>query len=217
MSCQVPYRCLRRSRSQTVPPRPVLNGYLPSRNTGPVPKPYAVCPALPPRPSGRAPRLRALRQQRPRHRPLLVRQVSPPMNRDHSQPKIHSRHTPSANKVTATGWRDKGGARPERGTRRRNPSSRVKRHEAILRLTPSHVAGAVAGERAPLAKATGQFADSARGGLLPFFRRAMAGQPAASALRCPGCRGPTWPSMAPQRAASLSVGGVRGHVGFGYR
>lgn len=58
-------------------PRPVLDGQVPPRNTGPDPEPYAV-DQLPPRPDGRPSRLRALRQQRLQRRPLLIREISPP-------------------------------------------------------------------------------------------------------------------------------------------
>ena len=58
-------------------PRPVLDGDIPPRNSGPDPEPYAV-DQLPSRPDGRPTRLRAFRQQRLQHRPLFVREISPP-------------------------------------------------------------------------------------------------------------------------------------------
>ncbi|SEE36375.1 Transglycosylase SLT domain-containing protein [Streptomyces sp. 2231.1] len=68
----------RAASSTTYPrvPRSVLDGHVPPRNTGPDPEPHAV-DQLPPRPDGWPPDPRALRQQRLRHRPLFVREISP--------------------------------------------------------------------------------------------------------------------------------------------
>lgn len=57
-------------------PRPVLGRYIPPRNTGTYPEPYAV-EQPPPGPHRRPPHPGALRQQRLQHRPLLVREISP--------------------------------------------------------------------------------------------------------------------------------------------
>lgn len=57
-------------------PRPLLDGHVSPRHTGPDPEPYAV-DQPPPRPERQPPRLRALRQQRLQCRPLLVREISP--------------------------------------------------------------------------------------------------------------------------------------------
>jgi len=58
-------------------PRSVLDRHVPPRNTGTNSEPYAV-DQLPPRPDRRPPRPGTPRQQRLQHRPLLVREISPP-------------------------------------------------------------------------------------------------------------------------------------------
>lgn len=57
-------------------PQPVPDGHVPPRHTGPDLKPYAV-DQPPPGPDRWSTCLRALRQQRFQHRPLLVREISP--------------------------------------------------------------------------------------------------------------------------------------------
>lgn len=57
-------------------PRSVLDGDVPPRHTGPDPEPYAV-DQPPPGPDRWPTCLRAFRQQRFQHRPLLVREISP--------------------------------------------------------------------------------------------------------------------------------------------
>lgn len=91
--CQVPYRCHRRNKSQDRPPVRTRRGRSAAEARC---VPGIVCRrSTAAGPDVRPLRLRALRQQRLQHRPLFIREISPPHEPRSFTLKIHSVHGPA--------------------------------------------------------------------------------------------------------------------------